>query len=144
MSQDDTTRIQGATTLEELAAQGDMKAKRKLAGRLLFGYGVDKDEAKAVLLLEDCVANGDADAILMLAKWCALGHGMKRDAERAEALLSDAAKKGNNEACILMKLIDDWKGNQFIYCDCLQKYFLKWHKRRNSCCFRALQERIHD
>ena len=112
MSQDDTTRIQGATTLEELAAQGDMKAKRKLAERLLFGYGVDKDEAKAVLLLEDCVAHGDADAMVKLAKCCALGRGMEHDAERAEELLSDAAEKGNDEARILMKLIHDWKGEE--------------------------------
>ena len=114
MSQICTTKTQDAGSLEEPAAQEDMKGKREMAGRLLFGRGVDKDEAKAMLLLEECVAHDDADAMLALAKCCALGHGMKHDAERAEVLLSDAAMKGNDEARILMKVINDWKGKQSI------------------------------
>ena len=109
MSQICTTKTQDAGSLEEPAAQEDMKGKREMAGRLLFGRGVDKDEAKAVSLLEDCVAHGDADAMLMLAKCCALGRGMKHNAERAEALVIEAAWKGNNEAWCLRKLINDWK-----------------------------------
>ena len=75
---------------------------------------MDKDEAKAVSLLEDCVAHGDAVAMVMLAKCCALGRGMEHNAERAEALVSDAAKKGNDEARVLLDIINDWKGRQFI------------------------------
>ena len=91
-----------------------MKAKRKMARRLLEGDGVDKDEAKAVSLLEDCVGHGDADAMVMLAKCCALGCGMEHNAKRAEALVSDAAKKGNNEARVLLQLINDWKGDESV------------------------------
>ena len=107
-------RIQCVPALEKSAVQGDMDAKRELAGRLLKGDGMNKDKEKAVSLLEDCVACGDTDAMVMLAKCCALGRGMERNAERAEALLSDAAEKGNNEARILMRLIDDWKGKESI------------------------------
>ena len=91
-----------------------MKAKRKMARRLLEGDGVDKDEAKAVSLLEDCVAHGDADAMVMLAKCCALARGMEHNAERAETLVSEAAVKGNDEARVLLDIINDWKGRQFI------------------------------
>ena len=100
--------------MEEPAAQGDINAKREMGKRLLKGDGVDKDEAKAVSLLEDCVAHGDADAMVMLAKCYALGREMEHNAERAEALVSDAAEKGNDEARILIKLINDWKGNEVI------------------------------
>ena len=75
---------------------------------------MDKDEAKAVSLLEDCVAHGDTDAMVMLAKCCALGRGVERNAERADALVSEAAEKGNDEARILLKLINDWKGEESI------------------------------
>ena len=103
---------EGLTKLVLLIAQGDICAKTEFARRLLKGDGVDKDEEKAVSLLEDCVAHGDADAMVMLATCCAHGSGMEYNAERAEALLSDATMKGNNEARILMKLINDWKGNK--------------------------------
>ena len=114
MSQCSTTETQGAASLEDSAAQGDMEAKRELARQLLDGDGVDKDEAKAVSLLEDRVAHGDVDAMVMLAKWCALGHGMEHNAKRAEALVSEAAEKGHHEARILLRFINDWKGKQRI------------------------------
>ena len=107
-----TTRSE--SMMESLTAQEGKEAKRDMAGRLLKGDGVEKDKEKAVSLLEECVAHGDTDAMVMLAKCCALGRGMEHNAERAEALLSDAAKKGNNEARILMKLINEWKGKEFI------------------------------
>ena len=112
MGQSITKWAQSIASLEDSAAQGDMKAKRELARRLVEGDGVDKDETKAVSLLEDCVARSDADAMVMLAKCCALGRGMKHNAERAEALVSEAEKKGNDEARILMELINDWKEKQ--------------------------------
>ena len=90
------------------------KEKREMARRLLEGDGVDKDETKAVSLLEDCVAHGDADAMLVLAKCCALGRDMEHNAERAEALVSEAAEKGNDEARFLLRLINDWKGDERI------------------------------
>ena len=121
MSQNNTTGTQDAAVLEESGIQGDLKAKRDMARRLLEGDGVDKDEAKAVSLLEDCVAHGDADAMVMLAKCCALGCGMEHNAERAEALVSEAAEKGNDEARFLLKLISDWKGNEYIDLECSQK-----------------------
>ena len=89
-------------------------AKKKMARRLLNGDGVHKDQAKAVSILEDCVALSDTDAMVMLAECYALARGMEHNAERAEALLSDAAEKGNHEACILMQLINDCKGKEFI------------------------------
>ena len=110
MSQNNTTGTQDAAVLEESGIQGDLKAKRDMARRLLEGDGVDKDEAKAVSLLGDCVAHGDTDAMVMLAKCCALARGMEYNAERAEALVSDAAEKGNHEARILLQLINDWMG----------------------------------
>ena len=100
--------------LEDLVSQGDMDAKRELAIRLMDGNGVPHNHPKAVALLEDCVALGDTEAMIMLAKCCALGHGMEHDAERAESLISEAANKGNREALCLMKLINDWKGQQSI------------------------------
>ena len=109
--------------MNESATQGDMEEKREMAERLLKGDGVDKDEEKAVSLLEDCVTHGDADAMLMLAKCCALGRGMEHDAECAEALVSDAAKKGNDEARILMELINEWKGKEFMNLESLRKCF---------------------
>ena len=114
MSQCSTTETQGAASLEDSAAQGDMEAKREKARQLLEGDGVDKDEAKAVSLLEECVAHGDADAMVMLAKCCALARGMEHNAERAEALLSDAAEKVNDYARILLQLINEWKGGKCI------------------------------
>ena len=107
-------RRQGKKAVVVSAAQGDMEAKREMARRLLIGDGVDKDETKAVSILEDCVAHGDAVAMMMLAKCCALARGMEHNAERAEALVSDAAEKGNYEARVLMRLINDWKGQQRI------------------------------
>ena len=103
-----------------------------MARRLLEGDGVDKDEAKAVSLLEDCVAHGDADAMVMLAKCCALARGMERNAERAEALVSDASKKGNHEACILLRLINEWKGKTHIDLGCLKKCFLTGAQMRKT------------
>ena len=100
--------------MEESSSHGGVGAKKKMAKRLLIGDGVDKDEAKAVSILEDCVAHGDTDAMVMLAKCCALACGMEHNAERAEALVSDAAQKGNKEARILMRLINDWKGQERI------------------------------
>ena len=111
--------MQVAEILEEPGAQEDMEAKREMARRLLIGDGVDKDEAKAVSILEDCVDHGDTDAMVMLAKCCALARGMEHNGERAEALVSYAAQKGNQEACILMQLINDWKGKEFIDMRCL-------------------------
>ena len=102
------------TELIELAEQGMSQIDREMEWRLLKRGFFDKDKTKAVPLLEDGVAHGDINAMVMLAKCCALGRGMEHDAERAEALLSDAAKKGNNEARILMKLINEWKGKEFI------------------------------
>ena len=99
-----------------------------MAGRLLKGDGVENDEAKAVSLLEDCVAHGDTDAMMMLAKCCALARGMEHNAECAEALVSDAAMKGNDEARILMKLINDWKGKEFIDFESLRNCLLNKHK----------------
>ena len=123
MTQNNTTETQGAPILQDLVTQEDMEAKREMARRLMEGDGVDKDEAKAVSLLEDCVAHGDADAMVMLAKCCALGLGMEHNAERAEALVSDAAEKGNHEARILLRLINDWKGKEYIYLGGLQSIF---------------------
>ena len=130
-------RAQDTLALEDPMAQGDMKAKREMARRLLEGDGVDKDKAKAVSLLEDCVAHGDAVAMVMLAKCCALGHGMEHNAGRAEALVSEAAEKGNDEARILLQLINDWKGKERIHFWGLRERFLKELKENNSrlCCF---------
>ena len=114
MADKQDTNTQCVVDLEEFAGQRDVVEKREFAERLLKGDGVNKDEAKAASLLEDCVAHGDADAMVMLAKCCALGHGMEHNAERAEALVSEAAKKGIDEALILMKLINDWKGREFV------------------------------
>ena len=105
--------------MDDSATQGGMEAKREMARRLMEGDGVDKDEAKAVLLLEDCVAHGDANAMVMLAKCCALGCGIEHNAERAEVLVSDAAKKGNHEARFVLKLINDWKGEERLLLTCL-------------------------
>ena len=112
-------REQTVVTLDDSATQKDMETKREMAKRLVEGDGVDKDETKAVSLLEDCVAHGDADAMVMLAKCCALGRGMEHNAERAEALVSEAAKKGNDEARILLRFINDWKGEECICLKCL-------------------------
>ena len=119
MSQNKIAGTDGAAALEEPEAQGDMVAKIKMARRLLNGVGVDKDEAKAVSILEDCVAHGDTGAMVILAKCCALARGMEHNAGRAEALVSDAAEKGNHEARILMKLINDWKGQEYTDSICL-------------------------
>ena len=100
--------------IEESVTQEDIEEKKEMAGWLLFGDGVEKDDEKAVSLLEECVAHGDNVAMVMLAICCALGRGIEYNAERAEALLSDAAQKGNNEARILMELINDGKGKYFI------------------------------
>ena len=100
--------------MEESGIQGDLKAKRDMARRLLEGDGVDKDEAKAVSLLEDCVDHDDAYAMVMLAKCCALGRGIEHNAERAETLVSDAAKKGNDEARFLLQLINNLRGKEYI------------------------------
>ena len=107
-------KAQSMDKLEVLVAQGDMDAKRELAKRLIEGNGVPQNHPKAVALLEDCVALGGADAMLVLARCCALGHGMEHDAERAESLTSEAAKKGNYEAQSLMRLINEWKGQQSV------------------------------
>ena len=119
---------QSLADLVMLIAQGDKSAKTEFARRLLFGDGVDKDEAKAVSLLDDCVAHGNADAMVILAKCNAFGQGMEHNAERAEALLSDAAKKGNDKARILMQLINDWKGKEFIDFESLRNCLLNKHK----------------
>ena len=114
MSKERDFKGESLADLVLLITQGDTCAKTEFARRLLIGYGVDKDETKAVSLLEDCVAHGDADAMMMLAKCCALGREMEHNAERAEALVSDAAKKGNDEARILMEDINEWKGKESI------------------------------
>ena len=115
MLQKNAAGTQGSALMDGVGSQGGIEAKKEMAGRLLVGDGVDKDDARAVLLLEDCVARGDADAMLMLAICCAFGRGMEHNAERAEALVLEAAMKGNDEARILMELINDWKEKRFIY-----------------------------
>ena len=75
---------------------------------------MDKDEAKALSLLEECVACGDTEAMLLLAEYCAFGRGMEQNKERAEALISDSAKNKNKEAAVLMKAINEWKGDEDI------------------------------
>ena len=112
-------KAQSVDELKVLVTQGDMDAKRELAIRLMEGKGVPQNHSKAVALLEDCVALGDADAMLILAKCCAFGHGMEQDVERAESLISEAANKGNKEALCLMKLINEWKGQQSIFFESL-------------------------
>ena len=107
-------KAQSVDELDVLVGQGDMDAKRELAIQLMEGNGVPQNHPKAVALLEDCVALGDADAMLVLANCYAFGHGMEHDAERAESLICEAANKGNHEALCLMKLINDWKGQQRI------------------------------
>ena len=104
-------RTDGTVTLE---AQGSVVTKKKMAKRLLNGDGVDKDEAKAVLILEDCVAHGDAVAMLMLAQCCAHGRGMEHNVERAEALLFKAADKGNCDAQVMSQKISSWKKQKRI------------------------------
>ena len=131
------------------ATQEEIEAKKEMARQLMEGDGVDKDEAKAVSLLEDCVAHGDADAMVMLAKCCALGLGMEHNAERAEALVSEAAEKGNDEARILLKLISDWKGNEYIDLECSQKVLSQGSSKMKSlrlCCFcrGECHGRMHD
>ena len=127
MSQNSTKGTQGAPILDESATQGDMDAKREMARQLMEGDGVDKDEAKAVSLLEDCVAHGDADAMVMLAKCCALGRGIGYNAERAKALLLEAVavEEGGFEAYPLIDLINEWKWEECIYLDSLQKCFFQ-------------------
>ena len=110
---------QSVNELEVLVAQGNMDAKRELARRLMEGNGVPQNHPKAVALLEDCVALGDTESMLILAKCCAFGLGMEQDTERAESLISDAANKGNEEALCLMKLINEWKGQQSIFLESL-------------------------
>lgn len=109
--------------MHEQMTQEDIKTKREVAKRLLKGKGVDKDESKAVSILEECVAFGDVDSMLTLAKCCAFAHGMEQNVERAMELVSNAAEKGNEEAHGLMKLINDWKGNQSIVLSCLLSTF---------------------
>ena len=125
MTDEQHTAAQKAQELHESAIQEHVDAMTKLVKQLLIGDDVDKDEAKTVSLLEDCVARSDADAMVMLAKCCALAHGMKHNAKRAEALVSDAAGKGNDEACLLMQLINDWKGKQRIELRSLRNFLLK-------------------
>ena len=119
MAEKNDVKTQSVDELEVLVGQGDMDAKRELARRLMKGNGVPQNHPKAVALLEDCVALGDAEAMLMLAKCCAFGHGMEHNVERAESLICKAANKGNEEALSLMKLNNDWKGQQSIDLGCL-------------------------
>ena len=107
-------KAQSVDELDALVGQGDMDAKRELAIRLMEGNGVPQNHPKAVALLEDCVALGDVDAMLILSKCCAYGRGIEHDAKRAESLICEAASKGTHEALCLMKLINDWKGQQRI------------------------------
>ena len=125
MSQNNITGTQSEVIVDESATQEGMEAKRVMARRLMEGDGVDKDEAKAVSLLEDCVAHGDADAMVMLAKCCALARGIGYNAERAKALLLEAvaAEEGGFEAYPLIDLINEWKWEERIYLDSLQKCF---------------------
>ena len=99
--------------LEELAAQGTVKAKQEFSRRLLEGRS-NKNKEKAVALLEDCVSCGDDDALLMLANCCALGLGTNRDVERAKALVREAAKKGQEEGQSLMRLLEIFKNKSEI------------------------------
>lgn len=108
-------KLQSVEELEELAENGDIEAKRELARNLMDYVFFKEDEKQAIALLEDCVVHGDAEAMLMLAQCCAIGRGIEYDAVRAEALISQAAEKGNDEALSLMKIINEWKGYDFVY-----------------------------
>lgn len=107
-------RKQTTKALEEPTAPSGEESKTELARRLMDGDGMDKDEAKALSLLEECVACGDTEAMLLLAEYCAFGRGMEQNKERAEALISDSAKNKNKEAAVLMKAINEWKGDEDI------------------------------
>ena len=100
--------------MEGPVAQSGEETKTELARRLMEGEGMDKDEAKALKLLEECVACGDAEAMLLLAEYCAFGRGMEQNKERAETLISESAKNKNKEAALLMKYINEWKGDEDI------------------------------
>ena len=112
-------RTESIEKLEELAAHGDIQAKKELARRLIEGEGVEKNEEKAVSLLEPCATHGDADAMLMLANCCVYGDGIEQDTERAETLFRESAKRGNKDAISLVELIDIWKGCKEIDFTCL-------------------------
>ena len=88
--------------------------KKEFARRLMIGKEVEKDEVKAVRLLKECAEDGDAEAMLMLGECCALGRGVKHNSERAQVLLTYAAECGNCQAQHLMKLINEWKGEERI------------------------------
>ena len=137
MSQNETTETQDAATLEESAIQREAKIER--LRRMLIGGGAKKDEAKALPILEYWAALDDTDAMVMLAKCCALARGMEHNAARAEVLLLEAAEKGNEEACLLMGLINTWKGKELVDLSRLRKCFTYELKKRKTphvcCCF---------
>ena len=137
-------KTQGVDELEVLVTQGDMDAKRELAIRLMEGNGVPQNHPKAVALLEDCVALDNAEAMLMLAKCCAFGRGMEHNAERAESLIAEAANKGNHEALCLMRLINDWEGEQNINLNGLSNANLGEMRKTHFVVYRTNQGRIDD
>ena len=53
-SQNNATKTQGAAMIEESVTQEDIEEKKEMAGWLLFGDGVEKDDEKAVSLLGEC------------------------------------------------------------------------------------------
>ena len=98
VSQRTRAMSQSAKSKGDTAATRDPDKTFDLARRCLYGNGMAKDEARAVMLLEPLAAQGHAGAQCTLGTCFANGQGVTRDVSRSLALFQLAADQEQAEA----------------------------------------------
>lgn len=89
---------QGAMALEDLADQGHIRARTKLAYLYESGKGVARDIEKAADLLGESAADGDAEAQYAFAVMLLSGAASEQDPDLARHWLTQAAAQGHGGA----------------------------------------------
>jgi TPR repeat protein len=74
---------------------GSAEGKRYVGLFLVFGAGVEKDEAKGLEISRSAAQEGDVKAMINLVVFYDQGKGVKKDSEEVQRWLSAAAKSGH-------------------------------------------------
>ena len=86
--------------LQQLASEGDAKAKFKLAEAYRKGDGVAPDPARSIALFEELAETGNGNALQRLGDFYARGNGVAIDTPRAIGYYKQAIEAGNTYANI--------------------------------------------
>ncbi|MDQ2090279.1 tetratricopeptide repeat protein [Marimonas arenosa] len=97
--------------LEKAAADGDSAAQRILAQHLLYGWVLEKNVDKGLVLLKQAAAGGDGEAQAELGQSYLWGTWTETDVARGRDLLEQAAAQKDPEAMRMLgeQLVGGWR-----------------------------------